>query len=458
MWLEKRHGGAYRICWRDTSGQTHRRKAYRDKAASLAKQVELEKRLARGDVDLLDPYKAAKALPLASHLADYAADLAARGRDAKYIENVGNRLKRLAAACGWERIGKIDADSFCRWRETITKAADGTPTIGPTTQNQFLETARSFCTWAVKRHRLPANPLADVDKVQEGIDLRRQRRAWHPDEIQRLLSIASEPASLAYRTILATGLRRAELRSMVWDDVHEAATAPYLRLRAAVSKNGKAAELPLRLDLAAELHRLRGDNAGTAKVFRVPTMRTHIRYLRKAKIAYLDADGRRADLHSLRHTFGTMLSATGTHPREAMALMRHSDLRLTMATYTDARIFDLAAAVAKLPSMTPTPQTETAVATGTDNLPITDSCDFAGSKTGSNYSLSSSFIGTQRLDEPKAGSAESPGKTSDSALIGTQSHDVDFNGRGRIRTYEGRRPSDLQSDAFVHFATRPQAG
>lgn len=32
-----------------------------------------------------------------------------------------------------------------------------------------------------------------------------------------------------------------------------------------------------------------------------------------------------------------------------MELMRHTDLRLTMRTYTDPRIFDLAGAVEKLP-------------------------------------------------------------------------------------------------------------
>ena len=59
----------------------------------------------------------------------------------------------------------------------------------------------------------------------------------------------------------------------------------------------------------------------------------------------------RVDLHALRHTYGTMLSKAGVSPREAMELMRHTDLRQTMKVYTDPRVFDLSKAVEKLPAV-----------------------------------------------------------------------------------------------------------
>jgi len=61
----------------------------------------------------------------------------------------------------------------------------------------------------------------------------------------------------------------------------------------------------------------------------------------KAVIAYLDDQGRRADFHALRHTYGSMLAKAGIAPRVAMSLMRHTDLRLTMNVYTDPRVFDM---------------------------------------------------------------------------------------------------------------------
>jgi integrase len=63
-----------------------------------------------------------------------------------------------------------------------------------------------------------------------------------------------------------------------------------------------------------------------------------------------DRRGRVVDIHALRHTFGTHLSAAGVHPRVAMAAMRHSRIELTMNLYTDPVLLDVAGAVQSLPS------------------------------------------------------------------------------------------------------------
>jgi hypothetical protein len=79
-------------------------------------------------------------------------------------------------------------------------------------------------------------------------------------------------------------------------------------------------------------------------------METFKRDLRRAGIEFIDAKGRRADFHSLRHTLGTNLALAGTAPRVAMEAMRHSDIRLTTKTYTDTGLLPVSDAVAKLPS------------------------------------------------------------------------------------------------------------
>jgi site-specific recombinase XerD len=66
-------------------------------------------------------------------------------------------------------------------------------------------------------------------------------------------------------------------------------------------------------------------------------METMRRDLSRARIAYHDEEGRRVDLHALRVTFGTNLILSGAHPRVVQTLMRHSDIRMTMKLYTDAR-------------------------------------------------------------------------------------------------------------------------
>jgi hypothetical protein len=71
--------------------------------------------------------------------------------------------------------------------------------------------------------------------------------------------------------------------------------------------------------------------------------------MKKAGITYLDKDGRRLDFHSLRHTYATNLSKAGVPPRVAMEMMRHSDIKLTMKTYTDGTQLPVAEALNKLP-------------------------------------------------------------------------------------------------------------
>ena len=69
-----------------------------------------------------------------------------------------------------------------------------------------------------------------------------------------------------------------------------------------------------------------------------------------AGIPSKDAQGRVADFHALRHTLATNLAAAGVHPGVAKAIMRHSDIGLTMGTYTHTSALALAEAVEKLPT------------------------------------------------------------------------------------------------------------
>ena len=70
--------------------------------------------------------------------------------------------------------------------------------------------------------------------------------------------------------------------------------------------------------------------------------------LQAAGIPYVDAKGEYPDFHSLRKTFGTMLTLAGVGQRTVMELMRHSDMRLTAKIYTDANMLPVSDAAALL--------------------------------------------------------------------------------------------------------------
>ncbi|MGB2819488.1 MAG: hypothetical protein WBF17_00800 [Phycisphaerae bacterium] len=56
-----------------------------------------------------------------------------------------------------------------------------------------------------------------------------------------------------------------------------------------------------------------------------PTIHIFDADIQAAGIPRTDQRGRIVDIHALRHTFGTHLSAAGVHPRTAKAAIRHGN-------------------------------------------------------------------------------------------------------------------------------------
>lgn len=75
------------------------------------------------------------------------------------------------------------------------------------------------------------------------------------------------------------------------------------------------------------------------------------RDLESAEISYKDETGKVADFHSLRHTYITNIVKTGASAKVAQNLARHSDIKLTMDTYTHLTLHDGKAALSGLPKL-----------------------------------------------------------------------------------------------------------
>ena len=161
-----------------------------------------------------------------------------------------------------------------------------------------------------------------------------------------------------------------------------------MRLNSSNEKNCKGSTLALRSDLAADLREWIVGKESTDAVFNVPSglLRILDRDLKAADIPKRDADGCVVHVHALRHSFGTHLSMAGVAPRVAQAAMRHSNISLTMNTYTDARLLDTAAAVESLPNLPLSRTVAPVVAPDADdcgqNESIPDSFDDSSEPTG----------------------------------------------------------------------------
>jgi integrase len=377
---------------------------------------------------------------IGEHIAAFLDHRKARGRCSRPKET-RHQLERVAGDCRFSKLSELDADAFETW--LARQAEDG---MSAGTRNKYRTTWVAFCNWAVDAGRMLRNPLARVAKADEGADVRRQRRALTESELVRLLDVArrrpildastvrrgkdagkptcqlrpetverlerlGRERALIYKTLVLTGLRANELRTLTVGQLDLDHEPAFLKLDAANEKNREGSTLPLRSDLAADLRGWladkvteRQDNAGNAArdaatvpfdrnalkptgrdagdsgrlagdelIFDVPTGLVRIldRDLKLAGIPKVDDRGRTVDVHALRHTFGTHLSKSGVQPRTAQAAMRHSDINLTMGVYTDPRLLDLSAAVESLPSL-PLDGTdrEAGRATGTDGRAV----------------------------------------------------------------------------------------
>ncbi len=300
---------------------------------------------------MIDPFKIHRARPISEHISDYVADMRTAGRAPKYVENINNRLKRLADACGWKTLGSIDPNSYCRWREKQKAAphrgarADAKTTAAETL-NQYLETARAFCNWCAANNRMPGVPmgngrvmataLAGVSMV-EGEKVRK-RRALSDEEVAKLLGVAPAERKIVYRVGLGLGLRRAEIEALKWGDLRLVAIKPYAQLRAEATKARRGDRLPISQTLAEDLRKHRpADASDNDRVFPiVPKIALWREDLAAAEITEADAMGRRADFHGgTRKTLCTRMHRNAVAPAVAMKLMRHTDIRLTMVDYND---------------------------------------------------------------------------------------------------------------------------
>jgi site-specific recombinase XerC len=181
------------------------------------------------------------------------------------------------------------------------------------------------------------------------------RKGGAPRHVAQLQKLGNQ-RRLFYLMAVSTGLRRKELAGLKLRQIHlNAAPTPFVELPGSQTKNGKPACIPLRPEVAVGIGEYLRTCAPPAdldqKLFtKPPAIRVFDADLKAAGIPKHDARGRVVDIHALRHTFGTHLSAVGVHPRVAMAAMRHSRIELTMNLYTDPALLDVAGAINSLPA------------------------------------------------------------------------------------------------------------
>jgi len=276
----------------------------------------------------------------------YLNDLRAQRCAPKHVENTGRHIRLLAKACGWKRISDITPESFTAWR-----ARQG-ETKAPKTLNEYRNSIRAFLKWLVQTDRLPENPLQRIAPVKQ-FEQRINRRAITDEEAARMLAVAPPERRLIYLVAMHTALRRSEMFSMQWRDLHLESHAPFIKLRAPETKNRKGDTVCIHPELWTALIEARPEHfKGTELVLKGFNKLTGFKKdLAAAGIPYIDENGDRFDLHAMRKTCCTRMANGNVPTRIAMQQMRHSEEHLTTKVYTDVSRLPVAEHVNSLPAL-----------------------------------------------------------------------------------------------------------
>ncbi len=282
-----------------------------------------------------------------------------------------NRPAAVFQECGWRYLRDISPAQFDAWRNA--KSREGS---SPKTLNAYLSHLSTFLKWLEERRLISENPLRVVKPLPKSFTI--EPRAFSGEELTLLIGSSNPYRVNLYTIAIFTGLRKSELRELEWSAVILDGEKSVIRLNPKNTKNQKGGTLPIHPDALKAFESLKQlQNCGRSlkrahKVFHrgIPKSPRWDMDLVEAGIQKTDELGRNLTFHSLRKTFATMLNAAGVSPRTAMALMRHSDMRLTMNTYTDASLLPLVEEMKKVPSLKSSPRSSPKTGKSCPNVSI----------------------------------------------------------------------------------------
>ena len=198
--------------------------------------------------------------------------------------------------------------------------------FGATTWNRHLAMLRAVFNWGLEKKLVAANPTQGIGKDKAAEEAAQRDRYLDIEEIQRLLSQASDRFRPILITALHTGMRRGEILALQWQDVD----LKNQNLTVRISKSGKKRQISIDDTLAETLASL-PSRFKKGYVFpspRIPSApytdlnHTFRRLVEKAKI-----DDVR--FHDLRHTFASHLVMGGADLRVVQELLGHYSLKTT---------------------------------------------------------------------------------------------------------------------------------
>jgi len=213
-------------------------------------------------------------------------------------------------------------------------------------QRQRVTAVQGLFRWAVKRHRLPANPAADLDHPRP---IRRLPDVLSIDDAEKILAIPDPATALGLRdramleVLYSTGIRRMELCNLRLDDVDE--RSGVVRINQGKGRKDRLVPIGARALrwIARYVDEIRPQlvpDPADYTLFLSKNGRPLTRDLVSALVRHaIEASGvrRRGSCHLFRHTMATVLLQNGCDVRLIQEMLGHAKLDTT-ALYTHVGI------------------------------------------------------------------------------------------------------------------------
>jgi len=302
---------------------------------------ELKARADRADFDLLDNDYLWR--DLKAEFLQWARQ-ETRGAD-RYKED----LERFEEYLPVRSIRQIDYQyvfGFREWRLSHGKT--------PRTVNKQVGTLGNMLNKGVEWGRIGSNPIGEIRQLDHDEPVK-ERRSLTVEEVEALFAVSLLHLKPVWRMFMVTGIRKAELVNMKFDDVDF--DRCIVTVKAGTAKNHKTREIPLDDEMLATIAELREqaksrepvpgrtkpgrlsrDHVFVTKAntpWRNNLLREFYRVAQKAGIEDAHSGGS-VDIHSLRVTFTTLSLENGTAPKAIQTILGHSTLHLTMKVYAKA--------------------------------------------------------------------------------------------------------------------------
>lgn len=219
------------------------------------------------------------------------------------------------------------------------------------TINFEIGVLKSIFNLAIKWGYLKENPTTGITKLK--VNDSKPPRFLTEEECRRLLEACPSGLYPVYFTFLSTGMRKAELENLEWDDVDLARRKIRIRRKESWQPKTGERDIPISDSLYELLTGLKRKNDQSLKSDYVFCHKDGGRLRTKLREKLISI-GRKAEIkdltrvHTLRHTFASHLVMSGVDLPTVKKLMGHSDIQTTMI-YAHLAPDHLSKAVNKLP-------------------------------------------------------------------------------------------------------------